>query len=78
MDGDEFLSVMETMPPLADAIAREMSRAGNGVKILRGDLLKLAPKGAITAEVMKRAVISMAEEIDSRFAKHPPTVVLEL
>lgn len=78
LDGDEFRTVMETMPPLADAIAREMSRAGNGVKILRGDLLKLAPKGAITAEVMKRAVISMAEEIDSRFAKLTPTVGMEL
>lgn len=78
LDGDEFRTVMETMPPLADAIAREMSRAGNGVKVLRGDLLKLAPKGEITAEVMKRAVISMAEEIDARFAKLTPTVGMEL
>lgn len=78
LDGDEFRTVMETMPPLADAIAREMSRAGNGVKVLRGDLLKLAPQGEITAEVMKRAVISMAEEIDSRFAKLTPTVGMEL
>lgn len=78
LDGDEFRTVMETMPPLADAIAREMSRAGNGVKVLRGDLLKLAPKGEITAEVMKRAVIAMAEEIDSRFTKLTPTVGMEL
>lgn len=78
LDGDEFRTVMETMPPLADAIAREMSRAGNGVKVLRGDLLRLAPKGEITAEVMKKAVISMAEEIDSKFAKLTPTVGMEL
>ena len=78
LDGDEFRTVMETMPPLADAIARELSRASGGVKILRGDLLNLAPKGKITAEVMKRAVISMAEEIDARFAKLTPTVAMEL
>lgn len=78
LDGDEFRTVMETMPPLADAIARELSRASGGVKILRGDLLNLAPKGKITSDVMKRAIISMAEEIDARFAKLTPTVAMQL
>ena len=71
LDGDEFRTVMETMPPLADAIARKL-------KVQRGELLKLAPQGKITAQVMKEAIIEMSETIDNKFANLTPTVAMQL
>lgn len=67
LDGDEFRTVMETMPPVADAIA-------NRLNVARGALLDLAPKGVITAQVMKEALLDMGEEIDRRFSKLTPTI----
>lgn len=67
LDGDEFRSVMEVMPIAADAIAKQM-------KVTRGELLKLAPEGKITAEVMRRAFAAVATEIDAKFAKTVPTI----
>ena len=78
LDGDEFRTVMETMPPLADAIADELTRTSNGVRILRGDLLALAPTGVITAEVMRNAFIRASEVIDQKFAELTPTVAFHL
>ena len=71
LDGDEFRTVMETMPPLADALATKL-------KTNRGELLKLAPLGKITGDVMKQAVIEMAETVDQKFAKMTPTVAMYL
>lgn len=71
LDGDEFRTVMETMPPLADAIASKLGKT-------RGELLKLAPEGKITGQVMKEAVLDMAEAIDQKFAKLTPTIAMEL
>jgi len=67
LDGDEFRSVMELMPIAADAIAKQM-------KVTRGELLKLAPEGKITAEVMRQAFANTATEIDAKFAKTVPTI----
>ena len=67
LDGDEFRSVMELMPIAADAIAKQMN-------VTRGELLKLAPEGKITAEVMRKAFASVADEIDAKFAKTVPTL----
>lgn len=67
LDGDEFRTVMELMPTVADAIAKEL-------KVTRGELLNLAPQGKITAEVMRRAFANAREEIGERFAKTVPTL----
>lgn len=67
LDGDEFRSVMENMPLVMDAIARKMG-------VTRGELLKLAPEGKITAEVMKDAILEAADSIDEAFNKISPTV----
>lgn len=78
LDGDEFRTVMETMPPLADAIARQFTKMKGGVEVTRGELLKLAPQGKITGEIMKRAVLEMSEAIDQKFAQLTPTVAMQL
>lgn len=67
LDGDEFRSVMELMPLAADAIAKQL-------KVTRGELLRLAPEGKITAEVMRKAFASAATEIDAKFARTVPTL----
>lgn len=71
LDGDEFRTVMETMPPLADALSRKLG-------VTRGELLKLAPEGKITGEIMKQAVLDMAEVVDQKFAELTPTVAMQL
>lgn len=78
LDGDEFRTVMETMPPLADAIARQFTKMNNGITVTRGELLKLAPEGKITGEVMKQAVLEMAEVVDQKFAQLTPTLSMHL
>lgn len=67
LDGDEFRSVMELMPAVADAIAKQL-------KVTRGELLNLAPQGKITADVMSRALSEAAISIDAKFAKTVPTL----
>lgn len=67
LDGDEFRSMMELMPSAADAIAKQL-------KVTRGELLDLAPKGKITAEVMAKAFEAMRKEIEEKFKKMVPTI----
>lgn len=67
LDGDEFRSVMEFMPNAADAIAKKLG-------VTRGELLKLAPEGKITAQVMFDAFSAAATGIDAKFAKTVPTL----
>ena len=55
------------MPPVADAIAKKLG-------VTRGELLKLAPEGKITAQVMREALASVSDEIDEKFGKTIPTV----
>jgi tape measure domain-containing protein len=67
LDGDEFRTVMELMPAVADAIAKEMG-------VARGELLKLAPQGKITASVMRSAFANAKDSLDKGFAKTIPTL----
>lgn len=67
LDGDEFRTIMETLPTVADAIAKEMG-------VARGELIKLAPEGKITAEVIRNAMASIATETDEAFKKTGITV----
>ena len=67
LDGDEFRSMMENSPILADALAKQL-------KVTRGELLKLAPEGKITAQVMADAWIKSTDAINKAFAKLRPTI----
>lgn len=67
LDGEEFRSVMELMPNAADAIAKSLG-------VTRGELLKLAPQGKITAQVMLDAFNDAAKGIDEKFGKTVPTL----
>ena len=66
LQGDEFNSIMENAPMLAQAISQEM-----GVPI--GQLKELGSEGAITAEVIKNALFNSADETQAKFAQMPMT-----
>ena len=66
LQGDEFRSIMENAPMLAQAIAQEM-----GVPV--GKLRELSSEGAITAEVIKNALVTTAEETNEKFDSIPMT-----
>ena len=67
LQGDEFRSIMENMPVLADMIAKSMGTT-------RSQLKKLSTEGKITSEVMRKAFAEAATDIDARFAKTVPTM----
>ena len=65
--GEEFNSVMENTPGLAQAIAD-----GLGVPI--GELRKLAEEGKLTADTVAGALQKVAPQIEADFARMPKTV----
>lgn len=67
LDGDEFRTVMETLPTLATAIAKQMG-------VARGELIALAPEGKITAKVIREAMASIANDTDKAFQNLTPTI----
>lgn len=66
LQGDEFVSIRENAPLLAQAIAKAMN-------VSMGELKELSSDGAITADVIKRAMFESADEIETRFNKIPKT-----
>lgn len=64
--GEELNSVLEQTPIVARTIAEYM-----GVSI--GEMRELASEGAITADVVKNAILGAAEETDAAFASMPMT-----
>jgi tape measure domain-containing protein len=58
LDGDEFRSVMENLPELGTAIAKELG-------VMKGELLELAPQGKITGEVIFNAMMKAKEGLDA-------------
>lgn len=58
LDGDEFRSVMENLPELGTAIARELG-------VARGELIALAPQGKITGDVIYNAMLKAKEGLDA-------------
>jgi len=66
LQGDEFRSVMENAPILAQKIAESM-----GVSMAQ--LKKLGSEGKITSDVIKKAVLGSADEIDAQYSKMPLT-----
>lgn len=65
--GEEFNSVMEQAPRLAQAMA-------NGLGVTTGELRNLAGQGALTAEVVMKALRGQADVVANEFSKLPPTV----
>ena len=66
LQGDEFRSIMENAPMLADAIAEYMGKS-------KGELRKLAAEGAITSDIIKNALFSAADDINAKYEQMPKT-----
>lgn len=66
LQGDEFRSIMENAPMLAQAIADFTGKS-------KGELKKMSAEGTITADVIKGALFAAAEDIDAQFEKMPMT-----
>src|SRR5690606_8704486 len=66
LQGDEFRSIMENAPLLADAIAKF-------VGVSRGELKKLSSEGKITADIIKGALFAAADDINKKFEQMPKT-----
>lgn len=66
LQGDEFRSIMENAPMLADAIAKYMGKS-------KGELRDLAAEGAITSDIIKNALFSAADDINAKYEQMPKT-----
>lgn len=66
LQGDEFRSIMENAPLLAQAIADYMGKT-------TGELREMSSQGLITADVIKKAMFEAAEETNRRFKELPMT-----
>ena len=64
--GDELRSVMEQAPMLIDSIAKSLG-------VTKGEIRKLAEEGKLTADVVKKAVMDSADDINKKFAEIPMT-----
>lgn len=67
LNGDELRSVLEQLPPLADILARELG-------VTRGELRKLGSEGAITTDVIIRALQNAEGDVAALFARTIPTI----
>lgn len=68
LQGDEFRSIQENAPLLAQAITDYMHNAG-----VEGSLKDWAAQGLLTADVIKQAMFLSADEVDARFDEMPMT-----
>ena len=66
LQGDEFRSIMENAPMLAQSIAQEM-----GLSV--GQLKEMSSQGLITADIIKNALFNSAEETNAKFIEIPMT-----
>ncbi|WP_180053653.1 tape measure protein [Acinetobacter sp. YH12236] len=65
--GDEFNSIMEQSPRLAQALA-------DGLDVTTGKLREMAGEGKLTTDVVTNALLSQSEAISAEFAKFPTTI----
>ncbi len=65
--GDEFNSMMEQSPRLAQALA-------DGLDVTTGKLREMAGEGKLTTDVVTKALLSQSEAISAEFAKFPTTI----
>lgn len=66
LQGDEFRSVMENAPLVAQAIADYTGKS-------KGKLKEMSSQGTITADIIKNAMFASADKIENRFKKMPKT-----
>jgi len=66
LQGDEFRSIMQNAPMLAQAIA-------NYTGTSQAELLELSEEGKITADIMKNAMFAASDEITRKFEDVPRT-----
>lgn len=66
LQGDEFRSIMENAPMVANAIAKYLD-------VSKGELKELSSDGAITAEIIKNAMFDSADDINEKFKTMPQT-----
>lgn len=66
LQGDEFRSIMENAPLLAQSIANYMGKT-------TGELRDMSAEGLITADVIKNAMFAAADETNKKFAQIPMT-----
>ncbi|MDD4390321.1 MAG: tape measure protein [Eubacteriales bacterium] len=66
LQGDEFRSISENAPLLAQAISKEM-----GVSV--GELKKMSSEGKITSDIIKSALFNSADAINKQYKEIPMT-----
>ncbi|MEG0297626.1 MAG: tape measure protein [Clostridium sp.] len=66
LQGDEFRSIMENAPMLAEAIANYVGKS-------KGELKTLSSEGAITADIIKGAMFNAVDDVNSKFEQMPMT-----
>jgi len=66
LQGDEFRSILENAPLIADKIARSMGKT-------KGELKELSREGLITADIIKNSILTSAEDINEQFGRIPMT-----
>lgn len=66
LQGDEFRSILENAPLLAQAIAKQMGKP-------IGELKEMSSQGAITSDIIKAALFNSADQIEERFSQMPMT-----
>ena len=66
LQGDEFRSIAEAAPLIEQMVAKYMG-------VSQGALKDLSSKGAITADILKNAILSNLDEINNQFATMPMT-----
>ena len=66
LQGDEFRSIMENAPMLADAIAKYMGKS-------KGELKELSGEGVITSDIIKNALFNAADDINQKYEQMPKT-----
>lgn len=69
LQGDEYRSIIENAPLLANAIEDYM----RNVQMAEGSMKDWASEGLLTADVIKAALFSSADEVEARFAQMPMT-----
>ena len=67
LQGDEFRSISENIPPLLDIFAKELG-------VTRGELKKLGSEGKITSDIIAKALLKETDNINKSFAGLSPTL----
>lgn len=66
LQGDEFRAIMENAPMLAQAIADYTGKT-------KGELKEMSSEGLITADIIKNALFTAADDINAKYEEMPKT-----